>query len=224
MPVRPLLFSVFVGAAVLASVGGVAFAASGAPRKAFKPADLALARSIVLRRSDLPAGFKASPSSGSQAEAPRCKGFKPNESDLTLRGRASSPDFDTSGNPPLISSSADVWLNAAQAQADFARVVRRGLDACLFTLFGQGLTASAAKGVKYLPVTHSLKPLAGLGQQATTVRLVFTGVSGNSRTAVIADFIAIRKDRVTALVTALNLRTPYPKTHQLAAIVASRIP
>lgn len=222
MPGKALL-SVLV-AGVLAMVGGIALAANGQPRKAFRPADQALARSIVLRRSDLPAGFTASPASPSHGEVPTCKGFKPNVSDLTLRGKATSPDFNMSGNPPLVSSLADVWLSAAQARAVFQRVARPGLSACLFTLFAKALNAHAPKGVSYLPVSHSQGPLSGLGQQAETVRLVFTGVSGNTRIPLIADYFAIRKNRVTALVTTLNLRTPYARGHELAATITSRMP
>lgn len=202
----------------------VALAADGQPRKAFRSADQALARSIELRRSDLPAGFTAGPGSSGEGEVPRCKGFKPDESDLTLVGRASSPDFDKSGNPPLISSAVDVWLTTAQARADFQRVVRPGLDACLSSVIGKALTASAPKGVRYLPVSHTLKSLSGLGQQAATVRLVFTGVSGGSRIPFVVDYYAIRKHRVTALVTTVDLRASYAAGPKLAATVASRIP
>jgi hypothetical protein len=170
-----------LGACALVVVAEVALAAGGQPRKAFRRSDQAVARSIVLRPADLPAGFQSSPASASQREVPRCKGFKPDESDLTLVGQASSRDFAMSGNPPLISSSADVWLSAAQAKADFRRVVRPGLSGCLFSVASKALNASPPKGVRYLPVSHSLKPLSGLGQQAATVRLVFTGVSGSSR-------------------------------------------
>jgi hypothetical protein len=117
-----------------------------------------------------------------------------------------------------------VWLSAAQARAAFDRVVRPGLSECLFQLFAAGLKANAAKGVKYLPVSHSLKLLSGLGEQAAHVRLVFTGVSGVVRLAVISDYYAIRKGSVTALITTLDLRAPYALGPALAAKVASRMP
>ncbi len=220
---RGFVLCVVVGVAALVAVGGVALGAGGQPGKALRPADQALARSIVLRRSDLPAGFQGSPASPSQGEVPRCKGFMPDESDLTLRGQASSPDFSRSGNLPLVSSSADVWSSAAQAKADFQRVVRPGLSSCLLTTVAKALKATAPKGVSYVAVSGSLRPLTGLGQQAATVRLVFTGVSGSSRIPLIADYYAIRKNRVTALIITLNLQTSYALGHRLAALVASRL-
>jgi hypothetical protein len=209
---------------VVALVGaGAASAGSGQPRHAFTAAGQALARSIVLRRGDLPASFRSTPSSGNTGKPPSCKGFKPDESDLTLSGR-SSAEFDVAGNPPLVSSDADVWSSVAQARSAFDRVVRPGLSECLFKLFAAGLTAHAAKGVKYVPVSHSLKLLSGLGEQAGHVRLVFTGISGAIRIPVVSDYYAVRKGRVTALITTLDLRGPYALGPALAAKVVSRMP
>jgi hypothetical protein len=212
-----------LGIVVALVVAGAASAGSGPPKHAFTAAGQALARSIVLHRGDLPASFRSTPSSGSTEKPPSCKGFKPDESDLTLRGR-SSVEFDVAGNPPLVSSDVDVWSSVAQARSAFDRVVRPGLSECLFKLFAAGLKAHAAKGVRYVPVSHSLKPLPGLGQQAGHVRLVFTGIAGSVRIALVSDYYAIRKGRVTALITTLDLRAPYALGPALAAKVASRMP
>lgn len=216
----PKLAAGIVAALVVA--GAAIAGSSGQPRHAFTAAGQALARSVVLHRTDLPAGFRSTPSSDNTGKPPSCKGFKPDESDLTLRGR-SSVEFDVAGNPPLVSSDADVWSSAAQARSAFDRVVRPGLSECLFQLFAAGLKANAAKGVKYVPVSHSLKTLLGLGEQAARVRLVFTGISGSVRLSVISEYYAIRKGSVTALVTTLNLGAPYARGPALAAKVASRM-
>jgi hypothetical protein len=213
-----------VGIVIALVVASAASAGSGQPKHAFTAAGQVLARSIVLHRADLPASFRSTPSSGNLGKPPSCKGFKPDESDLTLLGRAESPEFDVAGNPPLVSSDADVWLSAAQARSAFDRVVRPGLSECLFKLFAAGLKANAAKGVRYVPVSHSLKPLPGLGEQAAHVRLVFTGIAGSIRIPLISDYYAIRKGRVTVLVTTLDLRTPYALGPALAAKVAARMP
>jgi hypothetical protein len=214
---------VVAGLVVALVVAGAASAGSGPPKHAFTAAGQVLVRSLVLHRADLPAGFKSTSSSGNTGKPPSCKGFRPDESDLTLRGR-SSAEFDVAGNPPLVSSDADVWLSVAQARSAFDRVVRPGLSECLFKLFAAGLKANAAKGVRYVPVSHSLKSLPGLGEQAAHVRLVFTGISGSIRIPLISDYYAIRKGRVTALITTLGLRTPYALGPALAAKVASRMP
>ena len=212
-----------VGLAVALVVAGVASAGSGRPKHAYTAAGQALARSIVLHRSDLPASFRSIPSSGNEGRLPSCKGFKPDQSDLTWRGKASA-QFDVAGGPTLVSSDADVWLSAAQARAAFDRVVRPGLSECLFTLFAAGLNAHAPKGVRYVPVSHSLKALSGLGEQAAHVRLVFTGISGSFHIRLVSDYYAIRKGRVTALITTFDLRAPYALGPALAAKVASRMP
>lgn len=210
------------GIVVALAVAGAAIAANGQPKHAFTAAGQALARSVVLRRADLPAGFRSTPSSGSLGKLPSCKGFRPDESDLTRIGRADS-QFDTAGNPPLVSSDADVWLSAAQARSAFNRVVRPGLSECLFQLFAAGLKANAAKGVKYVPVSNSLKMLSGLGEQAARVRLVFTGISGGVKLALVSEYYAIRKGSVTALISTLDLRAPYALGPALAAKVAARM-
>ncbi len=204
-------------------VTGAAFAANGEPKHAYTTASQALARKIVLHRADLPAGFKSSPSTGNTEKPPTCKGFKPDQSDLTQTGKAEA-DFDMAGNPPLVSSSADVWSSPGQARTAFDRVVRPGLDKCLFDLFAAGLKANAAKGVRYVPVSHKLEPLKGLGDQAAHVRLVFTGIQGKVHIPLTSDYYAIRKGSVTALVTTLALGTSYARGPALAAKVTSRMP
>ena len=91
-------------------------------------------------------------------------------------------------------------------------------------VFAAGLKANAAKGVRYVPVSHSLKLRPGLGDEAGHVRLVFTGISGSFHIRLVSDYYAIRKGRVTALITTFDLRAPYALGPALAAKVASRMP
>jgi hypothetical protein len=213
------------GAAIVGAlvVAGAALAANGQPKHAYTTAGQALARSIVLLRTDLPAGFKSTPTSSDTGKPPSCKGFKPDQSDLTEIGKAQS-QFDMAGNPPLVGSDAGVWSSVAQARSAFNRVVRPGLDKCLFELFATGLKANAAKGVRYVAVSHKLESLKGLGDQAAHVRLVFTGIQGTLRIPLVSDYYAIRKGSVTSLITTLALGTSYARGPALLAKVASRIP
>ena len=164
--------------AVALAAGGSAAAAGGGPKRDFKRAGQALANSIVLTRSDRPRHLKAWPTGGG-FNTPRCSG-KPDESDLTLNGRAVSPEFTTSNGVPSINATVLVFQSAAQAQAAFQREMRPTLTRCL------------------------TKPLAGLGVQAAAVRLVFdAGPCGNAcgtakRILAAFDLIVLRKGRVEA--------------------------
>src|SRR5260221_61154 len=121
-------------------VTSVALAAKGDPQKHHTAADMSRARSVVLRPGDLPAGWKSAPANSGSSGNLSCKGFDPDESDLTETGKADSPDF--SKGLAFISSSAALYRTAAQAQASWNRVVKPGLLTCLKSLFEQGASSS----------------------------------------------------------------------------------
>lgn len=124
------IFAVVICALVFCSV---AAAASTDPQVQIVPADQAWADSIVLTSSDLGRGWTADPSIGggtSSGGSGDGECASPDESDLTLTGGSSSPDFERSGGS-FVSSTAMVWQTADQAQADWDRNVKPSLLDCL---------------------------------------------------------------------------------------------
>jgi hypothetical protein len=214
---------VFAIAAAVAGLAfaGVALASAGQPKHDFKPAEQALAKSIILKPSDLPAGFKATPAKPSSGDTPHCKGFNPDNSALTLRGEATSPDFNgPQSGLPLISSNAAVFLSAAQAQTAYSSVARQGLLNCLVAQ----IQSSASKTTKFVPVSQKLAPLGGFGQQAAIARIVQNVVQGKTKTPFVLDLVIIRKGRVIVLFTAVALQQPYSGETALVTKLTSRMP
>jgi hypothetical protein len=137
--VAVLLAGVLVVGGVLAS-GGMA----GPPKRAYTPAGKALAASIALKRSDLPAGWKADTSGSSGGGEVACPGFDPDQSDLTSIGRAST-FFKSGDGLATVSSVVGVFRTPAEAQSSWKRVVSPAAVACLARQFERGATSRTAK-------------------------------------------------------------------------------
>jgi hypothetical protein len=208
-------------------LAGSARAAGGEPKHDFKPPDQALARSIALKRSDLPRGYQAATSSDPEPEAsgPHCKG-KPDESDLTLTGKIVSRQFfGPKDSSPNFFSGASVFRSAGQAQTAFQREMRAELARCM-TQTTISDFASGAISLKLALVSQTLKPLSGLGGQAATLRLVFKPVD-SPRLHFAEDLLVLRKGRVEAWLVAkflVNLQTRFAFEQRLLAKLAARMP
>jgi len=118
--VSALLLVLAVATAVAA---GAATAGEGDPNKRIVPADQRLARSIVLRASDLGSGWKAEPRRTSDDGDFRCSGYEPDLSDLTITGEAESRLF-WRPDGLLAGSGVEVYATAAQAATGWRRSYR----------------------------------------------------------------------------------------------------
>jgi hypothetical protein len=147
---------------------------SGEPRHSFKAADQARARSIVLRPADVGRGYiETTPSTPDPEHAgPRCRG-KPDESDLTLTGKAVTGLISRRGQDlPDFYSGALIFLNAAQAKGAFQRGLRPTLARCLATRFIAEM-GSGSYSFKVSLASHALTRLRGFGVEAAAIRQVF---------------------------------------------------
>jgi hypothetical protein len=156
-------------AVAFALVGGVT-KSGGEPRHAFTPADQALAKSIRLKLPDLPRGFTAYRPASLEpgAVGPRCKGT-PDESDLTLTGKSSSPLFRVTKTDAALYSGASIFPSAGQARTAFQREMRPALARCFAKW-----TISFFAGVSPVGLSSQrLRPLSGLSTQAIALRQVF---------------------------------------------------
>jgi hypothetical protein len=197
---------------------GVAFAANGQPRKQHTAADMAKARSVVLRAADFGAGWKSSPSSPDSG-TPRCKGFAPDESDLVETGSADSPEFEKGLR--YVSSSAAVFKTAAQAQASWNRVVKPGLLDCLGSLFDKGASGSS---VTIKVVGKSTLAFPRLAPRAAAYRLSFAAKSQGLTLRGAVDLILLGKGRIDALMISVAFGTPpLADERRLAGLIAGRL-
>jgi hypothetical protein len=206
--------------ALLAVAGALAGAARGDfgdPKKQHTPADMALARTIVPKLSDLPAGWKAARSNDSSNDSSfTCAGFRPNLSDLVETGYAETPDL-SMGQSNLVSGFAAVFRTGPQAAAAYGRVIKPALARCLRILFQKESTKTLK--VRVLSVKQSR--VANVASRADAYRISarFTG-SGVSLLAHL-DFVFLQRGRGVAGV--LVLRFPQPVDPALEARVVGAI-
>jgi hypothetical protein len=188
----------------------------GDPKKQRTAADMALARSILPKLSDLPAGWKAKASSSSSSSSFSCAGFRPDLSDLVETGYAETPDL-SMGDQNLVSGFAAVFRSEAESSKAYARVVKPALARCLRVLFEKESTKTLK--VKVLSVRRSRVP--NLKARADAFRVVarFSG-SGLTLPAHL-DFLFLQRGRAVAGV--LLLHFPQPVARGLETEIAAAI-
>lgn len=199
-------------------VTGVAFAAKHDPQKHHTAADMSRARSIVLRTGDLP-GWKSAPSNPGNGGNLSCKGFDPDESDLTETGKADSPDF--SKNLSFISSSVALYLTAAQAQASWDRVVKPGLLTCLKSLFEQGASSGTAT-TKVLG--EGVLAFPKLAPRTAAFRIAFQTKSSSLTLKGDVDVVLLGRGKIDVVMLFVAFGAPNAALERhLAGVVASRM-
>lgn len=123
-------------------VPAVALAADTDPKKRIDPADQAKARAVVLKRTDLGAGWKTVPPSPEESE-PTCPGYDPDSSDLTLTGQAEA-DFERRGGA-TVSSSVEVFISRSDALKSWSRAATPGLPRCLASTLRKSVEEDGGK-------------------------------------------------------------------------------
>ncbi len=119
-------------------------AGASSPRRAYTPAGKAAAKAIVLKRSDLPKGWKVESPEGGSGGGTTCPSFDPDQSDLTSVGRVET-GFASGDGLSRVLSVASVFKTAAQAQTSWNRVVRPAMLKCLAQAFEQGASDKKTK-------------------------------------------------------------------------------
>jgi hypothetical protein len=146
----------------LVSTGG-ALAARGDPQKRITPADQARAKSMLLRRADLSAGF-TSTSPGNEP-VPYCKAL--DESDPTLTCEAESADFAQPATATVVSSAAQVYRSLRDANTSW----RRGTSVAGVRCVEQTLRRELLKGgIRDVQLTRQAFPR--VAQRSVAFRVV----------------------------------------------------
>jgi hypothetical protein len=189
--------AILVAAALLAAgaLAGTARGDFGDPKKQHTAADMALARGILPKLSDLPAGWKATRSTDSSTNdnSFSCAGFKPDLSDLVETGYAESPDL-SMGDQNLVSGFAAVFRTAGDATQAYARVIRPALARCLRTLFEKESTKTLK--VKVLSVRQAR--VTDVNAHAEAFRIVARFSGSGLRFPAHIDFVFFRSGRAVA--------------------------
>jgi hypothetical protein len=180
----------------------VAATAPGDPNREFKPADQKLARSLVLRKADLPAGaWKTSPTDFSQPNPP-CVLRHYRLDSLTETGEAG---YSYSLADLQVESDSSIFVTASQARQAFATESQPGFMHCAITGVSQPGVTVKIKSVESRP------PVSAYLRSAANHSLVYIHSTKTNRTVTIdlVTFFFQRGRACTALsITRMNAHIP----------------
>ena len=217
------LVRAFVAAAALL-LAAPAMAADGEPRQVLTDKDQKVARSIVLKRADLGAGFTAQkrPADDPLPKGARCDAL--DEGDLTVSGDANSPDFRLAGPGVFVTvgSSAHVYRTLREANSSWTRGTTRQTLTCL----GDIVRLSAAPSQKLKIVSSAQLAFPKLAPRTSAYRVVITIAAGSGqRVRAYVDAIVLQRGRIQSVLLVTSLGRPVAETEQraLAGVLAERM-
>jgi hypothetical protein len=199
---------------VLAVAAGSASAARGDPQKELTPADQARARSMLLKRSDLGPGFKATRQSSVGGDL-YCKAL--DESDLTVNGDAESPNFER--GVVTASSAAQVYESLSDANTSWRRGTGAAGLRCARDVLRRGFAKAGIKLESYNPI-----PFPNVAQRTAAYRAVVSATSQGVKVRLVFDFVALMHSRAQAALFFTGL-APIPRAEllQLARLTSLRM-
>ena len=186
-----------------------------APVQRHTKADMKLAGAVVLKQSDLAAGWTKVPP---QKPPPPCS-IEPDESKLVETGMA-DPTFLGADKFTQIGSQVDIFRTAAQARLDWRLTTLPLLRGCLLE------NARRTFGKKVAVSVHSaqlLKP-PGLGERGLHARLELDltqkgATAAKPRTVrLVSELVGVGIGRVSVVLHTISLRVPLP-SDQVAGIM-----
>ena len=202
----------------------VAHAADGDPRRAITKGGQQAAKSVVLKRGDLGAGFVANARSKDKGlpKGARCGGL--GEEDLTVTGDAASPDFRLAQGPVFVTvgSTAQVYRTLADANTSW----RRGTSSKTATCLADIVRLSADPGQKITVVSAKRIPFPAVSPKATAYRLVLSVSAGNGpRVPAYVDAVILQHGRIQTGLVFTSIGQPVGEADRvaLASVVAARM-
>jgi hypothetical protein len=210
-----LAVAVVVLALVVAGAAGAATVDPKAPLQRHTAADTKRANAIVLRRSDLAAGWTLDPPAKSD---PPCTAG-PDESSFVQTAKV-DPSFTWSDGVTNVGSEVDVFRTAAEAQKDWNASTPSLLETCLL----QSARAGAGKTVRVKLVSMQTLTAPKGGQRSLHYRFVFSFRSKGTANLVI-DLVAFERGRVNVVLHTLSVKAPLPASaiKALSGLLATRL-
>jgi hypothetical protein len=209
----PLLFALLLAAPALG--------ADDEPRKALTAKGQSVAHSIVLKKRDLSSGFVAHTSAGGPAPSgPHCAAVS--ESDLTVIGDASSPDFSLDALGVAVGSSASVYQTLRDSDAAW----RRARTSAAVRCFADLVRLSAPKAAALRIVSAKRIPFPQVAPKAIAYRVVATmKVAGKRTVRAYFDAVLLKHGSLQAVLVVTSLAGPVPLAQErgLAALLATRM-
>lgn len=186
--------------ALVGILAGLAFAGAAAanhndPRERLNTADQMHAKRVALRLSDLNAprselaglwkAEKPAPDDGSH-----CQG-EPSLRDLTITGKAESPDF-TRADGFSVSSAVELYATAEQARASYARSIKQAFARCADQAFKSG----GDKSITIKTLKAGLADTPRFGDRTARYHFAWRVTSGGKSVTAYADIYAVLAGRV----------------------------
>jgi hypothetical protein len=186
-----------------------------APLQHYVAADMKKAAKLVLRRTDLAAGWKLDPPA---KPGPFCTAG-PDESNLVQTAKV-DPSFTWKDNVTNVGSEVDVFRTAAQARKDWRLSTLALVKTCLLQ------SARAGVGKKIAVRIVSSRELAAPKSVERSLHFRFVFELRSKQTAqLVADVIALGRGRTTVVLHTLTVRTPLPSSvlSALVKVLADRL-
>ena len=212
---RVLVLSLFALLLAAPAIG-----ADGEPRKALTAKGQAIARAVVLKRSDLSAGFVAHPAGDDRLpKGARCDSV--DESDLTVTGDANSANFSRDAAGIAVGSSASVYRSQRESNAAWRRAGTTKAVQCFADLVR--LTSPAPRKVRI--VSAKRIPFPQVAPSSLAYRVIAAVSVGGRTVKAYFDAILLRRGTVQSaiVVTSVGRAVGLGQERALAAVVAGRM-
>jgi hypothetical protein len=175
-------------AGVLVALVGAAAAVADNPTVRISKADQAKAESVLLTLKDFGVGWSGGQRTPSKLTAPKCPGFDPKESDLTVTGHAEARFTYTRGSV-VFDQDNQVLESEKAVTTDFDRVIQPKLKDCLaYELKQSGKAQIVSVVVRELTFPK-------LGTKSAAYRGTMVLRAGTRKVTFVSDFIFIGQGR-----------------------------
>jgi hypothetical protein len=176
----------------------------------------ALARHVLLRRSDLGSGWSVQAPAPKKVPSLTCGEFDPTLPVITQQGSAATATFQHSSNGPFLGQSAYAYASPSQRQQFWHGVVRPQLVRCV----AESLARGAGAGVSFKATGRKPLALPQLRVPARGYRVSGTANAPDQSVDVFLDMIVLGRGK---LVTQLSFSSFYqPAPRQLELRLARR--
>jgi hypothetical protein len=198
-------------AGVVLALAFAAAAAADDPTVRISKADQLKAEAALLKLKDFGVGWTGGRRTPGKLTAPKCPGFDPKESDLTVTGHAEAR-FTYARGSVVFDQDNQVLESEKAVSTDFARVIQPKLKDCLAYELKQ-----SGKGQIVSVVVREL-PFPRLGTHTAAYRGTMVLRAGGRKVTFVSDFIFIGQGRYEY---SLNVVAPAVLGNELASFEQS---
>jgi hypothetical protein len=207
---------------VFATVAGLVALGAGCSSSGGGSEDRALAKRVVLKKSDLPDGWAAGPNQEGNVGLPECRGVD-RANDLADKGpkalsRNLSDPSDQSG-VRQVQNTIYVFPNAGAANGYFAAYTADTAVAC-FEAIGETVSVQLGGGI---PVSVQQPTAEVQGADAVVEYKIVVGPSGDETQSLIQNILVVRVGRIVAGFSASNFGGNFPQGTAALTAVMGRI-